>query len=85
MRKSYPYTFNDWLSGECSTVKKLDRSVLGDNYQSEYVTMYNYITDRGWFRKDGRWISPHSGNSVRKIADAYYSQKYREMINDRTR
>lgn len=57
MGKEYPYTFNEWMKGECGEVKTLTVEDI-PGYQSQYLFMFNHITNKGWKRMAGRWVSP---------------------------
>lgn len=80
MRKTYPYTFNHWMVGQCSDVKTIPKEEYA-NYESEYVRMYNYIRERGWYKDKNKWKCSKTGSSVTNIKDAYLAQKNRDRRN----
>lgn len=84
MRKTYPYTFNDWMEGESGPVIQIPVDVPeAAHYQCEYLVKYNFLRDRGWVKdKDGkRWICPRGG-TYGTMDRAYGAQRYWEMINE---
>ena len=72
MTKEYPHTFNEWMRGECGPVKTIEKE--GYPHQSEYVSIYNYLRDKGWERDGNGWVSPRNGRRYTK-KQAVNSQK----------
>ena len=80
MTKKYPWTFDSYRMGECSEVRNVPLDEA-QGYQSTYVYMFNYLRDRGWEKKLGRWVSPEAPyRTYGNIHLAYGSQKYKETI-----
>lgn len=75
-------TFIWWCTWEYPIeVRNMKVSDLGD-YQSDYVKHFNYITDRGWKRENRMWVSS-DGMKFNTVAEAYQSQKYKEMVESK--
>ena len=77
-------TFDPWVNydSEQSETVSVDIAVLeSENYQSTYVQKYNYVRDRGWYREDKKWISPHNGQAYKDIHKACEAQNLWEIQN----
>lgn len=80
MSKKYPHTFNSWQKEECGEVVLLPPDSMGPSYQSQYLFQFNYLRDRGWFKRNKKWIDPEDGKEYSKIVYAYAAQRYKENI-----
>lgn len=73
-------TFVNWVEYEQGEPYSVDiATVKAEGYQSTYLTMYNYIRDRGWVRENKKWISPHNGLPYKDVTSAYNSQHLKEV------
>ena len=50
------------------------KELLEEGYQSDYVTHYNFITNFGWRKVEGKWQSPCGKYRYSRIYDAYHAQ-----------
>lgn len=83
MTKEYPGTFNEWIKESNSEVRLCPPSEV-KGYQSEYMRMFTYLREKGWYKEGNRWVSPHNSNIKHKtIKDAYGSQKLKEIQDER--
>ena len=82
MRKTFPSTFNEGDFGVCGEVTKVDVAEYS-GYQSQYTYMFNYLSDSGWVREGGRWVSPTPPyNSMTSIKVAFDAQRYRDSVKE---
>ncbi len=72
-------SFTYWVKYEQGEPKEVDKEELKD-YQSDYVRCWNYITDRGWSRKDKHWVSPDGKEKYSSVYQAYRVQLLKEQI-----
>lgn len=67
-------TFQWWVDNPPGAVKVIDKSVLEEEgYESTYVRYFNAISDAGWKREKGKWVSPDGTLKFDKIELAYKS------------
>ena len=75
-------TFQWWDTYPPGDIKVLSKEDLGNEYESTYTHMYNYIREKNWTRESKKWKSPDGSRSFNKILDAYNYQKvFVEQLN----
>ena len=75
-------TFNPSVEYDQGDPVSIPLSDLNPEYQSSYVTKYNHLRDAGWYRENGKWVSPHTKVSYQSIHVAFQSQDLWEIQNN---